>query len=207
MSMDQFSLFENSSTKRIIDDGGVVEYTPRFFSSTESENFFRTLMTELAWRQDEITLYGKTHLVPRLQAWYGAPTTNYAYSGIALRPLPMTATLETIKKSVQAATGEEFNCVLANLYRTGSDYAAYHSDDERELGRNPTIASVSFGASRKFRLKHKFDKGMATTDIDLEDGSLLLMKGATQHNYKHMLVKTAKPVHERINLTFRYISP
>lgn len=205
--MDQFSLFENSSTKVVIDSAGVVEYTPDFFSASESESYFNTLRPELAWRQDEITLYGRTHLIPRLQAWYGEPAAKYSYSNIALDPLPMSAALLSIKHSLEAATGAQFNCVLANLYRTGADYAAFHSDDEKELGINPTIASVSFGATRKFRLKHKFDKGMAPIDLDLEDGSLLLMKGATQHNYKHMLVKTAKPVLERINLTFRYISP
>ncbi len=205
--MDQFSLFENSSKKIIIDDGGVVEYTPLFFSSTESQKYFEELRRELAWRQDEITLYGKTHPLPRLQAWYGVESAKYKYSNISLDPLAMTQTLEEIKRSVEAQTGAQFNCVLANLYRSGADYAAMHSDDEVELGKNPNIASISFGATRKFRLKHKFDKGVETIDIDLEDGSLLSMKGATQHNYKHMLVKTAKPVGERINLTFRFIAP
>lgn len=203
--MGQFSLFENSSKKIIIEDGGVVEYTPLFFSEAESNDLFLKLKNELDWRQDEITLYGKTHPVPRLQAWYGVAHAKYSYSGIKLDPLPMTETLTQIRHSVEAATGARFNCVLANLYRNGSDYAAFHSDDEKELGRNPTIASLSFGETRKFRLQHKTDKGVEKVDLDLEDGSLLLMKGATQHNYKHMLVKTAKKVGERINLTFRLI--
>ena len=203
--MDQFSLFENSPTKSLLTVGGVAQYTPHFFSAKESESYFKILRQDIAWRADEITLYGKTHPIPRLQAWYGESHTTYRYSSLTLEPLAFTQTLLEIKESVESASHHKFNCVLANLYRTGRDYAAWHSDDEVVLGDNPTIASVSFGATRKFRLKHKTDRGLAPIDLDLEQGSLLVMSGQTQRNYKHQLVKTAREVGERINLTFRFI--
>lgn len=205
--MSQFSLFaENTKHTNLLERDGHATYDARFFAPSESDRLFDILRAELAWRQDEITLYGKTHPIPRLQAWYGKSHTTYRYSSLVLKPLPWTATLLDIKRSVEAACGHPFNCVLANLYRHGRDYAAWHSDDEAELGVEPVIASVSFGATRKFRLEHKRDRGLERVDLELEHGSLLIMKGRTQDCWKHQLVKTAKPCGERINLTFRHIA-
>lgn len=203
--MSQFNLFDSPEFQNILSTDGQVDYLAHFFSCDESDIFFESLKSEIAWRQDKITLYGKTHPIPRLQAWYGEPHTTYSYSSLTLKPLPFTKTLHILRESVEKATGHQFNCVLANLYRDGRDYAAWHSDDEKELGENPVIASLSFGAKRKFRLCHKFNKGLEQIDLNLEHGSLLVMKGRTQHFWKHQLVKTAKPCDERINLTFRLI--
>ena len=140
-------------------------------------------------RQDKITLYGKTHDVPRLQAWYGDEGLSYSYSGIKLNPLTWTPELLDIKFKIENLVGEEFNSVLINKYREGKDYAAWHSDDEKELGQNPTIASLSLGSERMFHLRHKENKGLETLKIALENGSLVIMKGKLQHYWKHQLAK------------------
>lgn len=197
----QFDMFSIEDKEVIIDQDGKATYYPDFLEN----NYFDILKSQLDWRQDQITLFGKTHDVPRLQAWYGDKDAKYSYSGIQLDPLPWNETLLEIKKEIEASHGLSFNSCLCNLYRSGRDYASWHSDDEIELGQDPVIASISLGETRKIVFKHNFDKGVEKIEKDLADKSLLIMEGKLQHFWKHQLNKTAKKVGERINLTFRTI--
>jgi alkylated DNA repair dioxygenase AlkB len=160
------------------------------------------LIRETEWRHDTVVVYGKRYLQPRLTAWYGE--ASYTYSGLTLRPLPLTPLLSSLRTTVEALTGHRYNSVLLNYYRDGSDSMGMHSDDEPELGRDPVIASLSLGATRTFTLRHKTSK--RTLKLDLRDGSLLLMAGALQKYWLHGINKTAKPTGPRLNLTFRYIA-
>jgi alkylated DNA repair dioxygenase AlkB len=159
------------------------------------------VILETDWREETVVVYGKRHLQPRLTAWHG--DAAYRYSGLTLAPQPFTPLLETIRAAVQTATGREFNSVLLNYYRNERDSMGMHSDDEPELGPEPAIASVSFGAARTFILKHK--RTREAVRLPLLDGSLLLMAGATQHNWLHGINKSAKALGPRVNLTFRKI--
>ena len=181
-----------------------VTYVSNFFNEEEANIILKTLYQEINWQQDIIKIFGKTHAVPRLQAFYGNEGFDYSYSNIKLKTNLWTPTLLNIKAKVEAFCQHTFTSVLANLYRNGQDSNGWHADDEAELGKNPVIASLSFGAVRKFQLKNKEDKNIKQK-VDLAHGSLLLMKGGTQHYYKHQLSKTAKKVDKRINLTFRKI--
>jgi alkylated DNA repair dioxygenase AlkB len=147
-------------------------------------------------------VYGKRYVQPRLTAWYGE--ARYTYSGLTLQPLPLTPLLEQLRAAVEHATGRRYNSVLLNYYRDGADSMGMHSDDEPELGAEPVIASLSYGATRTFTLRHKRSK--RTVKLDLTDGSLLLMAGKFQANWHHGIAKTAKVVGPRINLTFRFVS-
>jgi alkylated DNA repair dioxygenase AlkB len=161
----------------------------------------RRLVDETAWRAETVTVFGKRHLQPRLTAWHGA--ARYSYSGLTLAPLPFTPLLQQIRAAVEAATGRRFNSVLLNYYRNERDSMGMHSDDEPELGPEPAIASVSFGASRTFVLKHKHSK--QAVRLALPDGSLLFMSGKLQQNWLHGINKSARPLGPRVNLTFRCI--
>ena len=175
---------------------------PAAFATNEADALFRELLGGVEWRQETINLFGTHARLPRLTAWYGdAP---YSYSGLTMQPEPWTAQLLAIKVRTEQLSGHRFNCVLLNRYRTGRDSMSWHSDDEPELGPNPAIASVSFGASRRFRLRHRTRKEEKFA-IELSHGSLLVMYQATQLHWQHSVSKTAKPVGERINLTFRLI--
>jgi alkylated DNA repair dioxygenase AlkB len=159
------------------------------------------LLLETAWRSETVVVYGKRHLQPRLTAWYGE--AGYVYSGLRLAPMPMTPLLELLRSAVEAATGHRYNSVLLNQYRDGADSMGMHSDDEPELGPAPAIASLSYGATRTFILRHKRTKH--TLKLDLEDGNLLLMAGDTQKNWLHGINKTSRQTGTRVNLTFRYV--
>ena len=185
-------------------DGEVLLYK-NLFNLDESDKIFQELLHQIQWRQDAIKIFGKSIILPRKTAWYGDEDKTYTYSGIEMNPTPWTPVLETIKSRIEPFTEVRFNSVLLNLYRDGQDSVSWHADDEPELGQNPTIASVSFGATRQFVLKHKFRKDLDKVSIDLTHGSFLLMEGATQHNWLHQVPKTKKAVSERINLTFRVI--
>lgn len=161
----------------------------------------RRLLEETDWRAEAITLWGKRMLQPRLSAWYGE--ARYRYSGMTLEPQPFTPLQLEIKQAVEAACGHRFNSVLLNYYRDGQDSMGFHSDDEKELGRNPVIASVSFGAPRTFILKHKHLP--RTLKLALGDGSLLVMAGALQHHWRHGINKDKSASGPRVNLTFRAI--
>ncbi len=159
------------------------------------------LVAETDWRQETIVVYGKRHLQPRLSAWHGEK--GYRYSGLQLAPLPLTPLLDTIRHAVEGATGRRYNSVLLNYYRDGRDSMGMHSDDEPELGREPAIASLSFGATRTFILRHKATK--ETLKLPLSDGSLLFMAGSLQAHWLHGINKSSRPLGPRLNLTFRNI--
>ncbi len=180
-----------------------VSFAPQFLDPQEAEGFFSLLLRSLRWRQDHIKLYGKSVKIPRLQAWYGDPKATYRYSGLDMHPNPWTESLLTLKKRCEAVCGTTFNSVLANYYRNGQDSMGWHSDDEPELGEKPIIASLSLGESRDFDFRHKQTK--ETHRIALGNGSLLVMAGATQQHWQHGISKRKRPLHGRINLTFRTI--
>ena len=190
---------------RILDlpEAEVILY-PAFFSALEADRLLREVRDTTAWRQETITLYGKTIDVPRLTAWYGDEGTSYIYSGIKNEPLAWTPVLGEIKRAVEPPASVVFNSVLLNRYRTGQDSVSWHADDEPEFGEQPVIASVSFGSTRSFQFKHKKRKELKAS-VELTHGSLLIMCGGTQANWLHRIPKTAKPVEERLNLTFRAI--
>lgn len=177
---------------------------PAFFNSEEADALLTDLTANIAWEQKAIQFMGKQVMQPRLVAWYGDEGKSYTYSGQTMHPLEWTPTLFNMKARLDAAAQVTFNSVLLNLYRYGQDSMGWHSDDEPELGTNPVIASVSLGATRTFQFKHKQNPDLKLS-IELTHGSLLLMRGATQHFWKHQVPKTKKPLSPRINLTFRVI--
>jgi alkylated DNA repair dioxygenase AlkB len=181
-----------------------IVYYPHFFDNEEADLIFEKLKNEIPWQQDEIRVYGKIHPQPRLTALFGNEGKSYSYSNIKMQPHPWTMLLQKIKSRIESISETNFTTVLLNQYRDGKDSNGWHADNEKELGRNPIIASVSFGTERVFQLKHNSILGLKQ-NILLEHGSLLLMKGTTQHFWKHQIPKTAKPVGSRINLTFRVI--
>lgn len=185
---------------------GEIIVVQNFFSELESDRFFTKLLSNLTWRQDPIRMFGKTFNQPRLTAWYGDENKSYRYSGITMNPDGWIPSLLSIKEQIERVAELNFNSVLANLYRDGQDYMSWHSDDERELGRNPLIASVSFGAARRFQFRHKSNKNFAKIETTLTHGSLLIMKGSTQHFWKHQIPKMSKVKTARINLTFRVVN-
>jgi len=169
------------------------------------DRLFAQLLTEINWRQETAYLFNKSIPLPRLTAWHGDAGKAYTYSGIEMRPQVWTATLLEIKSAVDTIASVNFNSVLLNLYRDGNDSVGWHSDAEPVLGRNPIIASVSFGATRRFSFKHRYRRDLKLIHLDLTHGSLLLMRGTTQHHWLHQVPKITKPVTARINLTFRII--
>lgn len=181
-----------------------IEYYPNVFDFEKANLLFDKLYNEIPWQQDSIMVFGQQHLQPRLTALFGNEGKPYSYSNIVMQPHPWNALLTYIKEEVENICQERFTTVLLNLYRDGKDSNGWHADNEKELGRNPVIASVSFGAERVFHLQHNSIKE-AKQKIILESGSLLVMKGETQHFWKHQIPKTAKPTAPRINLTFRII--
>jgi alkylated DNA repair dioxygenase AlkB len=176
------------------------------FQPAEADEMLAVLRARIDWQQEDIVIFGERRRVPRLVAWHGDPGTAYTYSGAAHEPMPWTPALLGIRHRVEEITGQHFNSVLLNLYRDGRDGMGWHADDEPELGREPAIASVSFGATRRFKLRHRRSRSAAST-LDLAHGDLLLMAGATQHHYVHAVPKTARPVGARVNLTFRWVRP
>ncbi|MDX1978156.1 MAG: alpha-ketoglutarate-dependent dioxygenase AlkB [Pseudanabaenaceae cyanobacterium bins.68] len=181
-----------------------VLFYPNFFDFQESDRIFRVLLDETKWRQDKMNVYGKQIDLPRKTAWYGDRDKVYTFSGIQLHPEPWTKTLQLIKQRIEDVSDTSFNSVLLNLYRDGNDGISWHTDAESELGENPIIGSVSFGGTRKFMFRHRFDKEVKT-EIELTHGSFLLMGGETQHFWQHQVPKSKKKVEPRINLTFRVI--
>lgn len=169
------------------------------------ERIFDALEAETEWLEEDIVVFGKKYRQPRLLSWHGDPSASYAYSGVRHEPRPWSALLQALRESVQTATGHSFNSVLLNYYRNHRDSMGMHADDEQELGPEPVIASLSFGESRTFILKHKRDKSLARVKVPLQSGSLLVMSGSTQKNWKHGIDKERHPCGPRINLTFRTI--
>lgn len=190
--------------QRLALEGADVVYYPNFISSGDALKIYNTLETETPWQQDDIKVFGKVYAQPRLTALYANNGLPYSYSNITMHPHLFSPTLQNIKEKVEEIAHEQFTTCLLNLYRGGKDSNGWHSDDEKELGKNPTIASVSLGASRVFKFRDKRAKTNVFSMV-LEPGSLLLMKGATQHNWQHQIPKTSRLVKPRINLTFRKI--
>ena len=176
-----------------------------FLYENEIQSDYAALRKAIDWKHQKIRLFGRWVLQPRLSAWYGDEGTDYAYSGLLNRPLPWNRQLLMIKQQVEEICNCDFNSVLLNLYRHGQDSMGWHQDNETELGERPTIASVSFGESRHFQMRHKFDKSVSRINVQLQDGSVLIMSGETQKYWQHQIPKTKKQVGERINLTFRKI--
>ncbi|MDP1726532.1 MAG: alpha-ketoglutarate-dependent dioxygenase AlkB [Bacteroidota bacterium] len=183
---------------------GEVLFFPDFFNFEDSNRLFKSLTDNIEWKQEQIKGWGKVNPVPRLTAWYGDSGKTYKYSGISHTPNPWTKELLEIKNKIEKIAKVKFSSVLLNLYRDGKDSVWWHSDDEKELGTNPVIGSVSFGASRTFKFQHKEDKSLKT-QVDLTHGSFVLMQGETQHKWNHAILKTKKVLLPRINLTFRVI--
>lgn len=165
----------------------------------------RQLITEISWRSEEVVMWGRKMPQPRLTAWYGDPGASYAYSGLALDPLPWTPLLADIKARIEEIASERFNSALLNYYRDHRDSVGFHSDDEPELGERPVIASLSLGEERTFVLKHKTSRAVAPVRLRLASGSLLLMRGDTQRYWRHGVPKESRPCGPRVNLTFRQI--
>lgn len=208
-NMNQIDIFSNIDTKLVkkthsglnVIDNGQYWFYPSFFSRLESDLFLRKLRTDIEWKQEAMNMYGKQVNFPRLTAWYGDNDKPYSFSGITLTPKIWTKELLEIKEKIEPLSKVSFNSVLLNLYRNGKDSISWHTDAEKELGINPVIASVNFGATRKFQLRHI--KTKERLEIDLTHGSLLIMQGELQHFWQHQVPKTSQNVSDRINLTFR----
>lgn len=177
-------------------------HLPNWLSADEADRFFNALTEELAWSQDEIKVFGRWHRIPRLQAWHGNQGLAYTYSGKKMHATPWTPALYELKKKL-SRLGMDFNSVLGNWYRDGHDKMGWHSDNERELGSQPVIASVSLGAERDFAFRRR-----GTGDkfiLPLTHGSLLIMAANTQQHWQHSLPQRKRVTSSRINLTFRHI--
>ncbi|NMG60582.1 alpha-ketoglutarate-dependent dioxygenase AlkB [Geitlerinema sp. P-1104] len=202
---NEAEIFSSLEIKHLSIPDGEVELYSSCFSGDENDKIFQTLFSQVSWKQEKIKCYGKELDLPRLTAWYGDTGKRYVYSRIAMEPEPWIPVLLYIKSRVEDVAQFSFNSVLLNLYRDGRDSIAWHSDDEPELGKQPVIASLSFGGERKFQLRHKVKKEQEKVELNLTHGSLLIMKGKTQEYWQHQIPKTSKPVMPRINLTFRFI--
>ncbi|CAN5820465.1 alpha-ketoglutarate-dependent dioxygenase AlkB [soil metagenome] len=196
-------LFGNDPTVNLLPVDGTVNYYGRILNHAETERYYESLLKSIPWKNDEAVIFGKHLVTARKVAWYGDNNYSYTYSGTTKHSLLWTEELRQLKEVVEQLSGVTFNSCLLNLYHDGNEGMAWHSDDEKSLGRNTTIASLSFGAERKFCFKHK--RTQETVSLMLEDGSLLVMKDATQTHWLHRLPKSAKIKTPRINLTFRTI--
>jgi len=178
-----------------------IEYQPDFIDNESASELYQQLFEKTSWDQDTVVVYGKAHLTPRLSYWVGEDWMDYRYSNHTMKAHPWNPLLLDIKRLIEEKTGDSFNSVLVNYYRDGRDSNGWHSDDEPELGKNPIIASLSLGAARDFHLRHKKRKDLKHK-MRLEHGSLLMMRGETQHYWQHQIPKRAH-ANGRINLTFR----
>ncbi|WP_394001606.1 alpha-ketoglutarate-dependent dioxygenase AlkB family protein [Luteimonas sp. WGS1318] len=197
--------------KTLRDMAGVdraVEFAPRWLPVSEANSLFEAVHVGVPWTRHRLRIFGREVEAPRLSCWIGDPGAMYRYSGTRFVPEPWPEALVPVRDAVSEAAGVAFNSVLANLYRDGQDAMGWHSDDERELGPEPVIASLSLGATRRFVFKARTpdaDGQFARHVLELAHGSLLVMRGDTQARFRHALPRTARPVGPRINLTFRQI--
>lgn len=183
-------------------DGSALLF-PKFLETTQTSQIFQQIMDETPWEMPEMVMFGKKYPQAGLSTWFTNTGVNYVYSGITRTPYVMTPLLNDIMNACALKSGAQYNSVLVNLYRDGSDSVSWHSDNEAVNGSEPTIASVSLGATRRFDLRHK--ESGETVRVDLEDGSLLVMSGLSQHCWVHQIAKTKTKVGPRINLTFRRV--
>lgn len=202
MQIDLFGGGKDPKEPIEIRDGEYI-HIPDFYSKQQANFYLETFKDTIAWKQESMFLYGKEVKFPRLTAWYGDNDKPYSFSGLTLQPMGWTEELSAIKHDIVPISKVQFNSVLLNRYRDGNDSISWHTDAEKELGRNPVIASVNFGAERVFQLRHIHTK--ERIDIALKHGSLLVMSGAIQHFWQHQVPKSKKINQERINLTFRCI--
>ncbi len=200
--MDLFNT-EPDITKNLLPADGEVNYYGKIFSRKEADDHLDKLLTGIEWKNDEAYMLGKLIVTKRKVAWYADTPFEYTYSNITKTALPWTNDLLVLRSIIEKTTGETFNSCLLNLYHTGTEGMAWHSDGEKDLKKNGAIGSLSFGAERKFSFKHKHTK--ETVSLLLEHGSLLVMKGSTQTNWLHRLPPTTKTSKPRVNLTFRTI--
>ena len=196
-------LFDQERISNLLQKDGTVNYYRNVLTHNEANRYFDLLLQNILWRNDEAVIFGKHIVAKRKVAWYGDSDYLYTYSNTTKQALTWTKELSDLKQRVEEVTGTKFNSCLLNLYHNGDEGIAWHSDDEKPLGENSIIASLSFGAERKFSFKHKHTK--QTISVVLEHGSLLIMKDATQTNWLHSLPKSKKITRPRINLTFRTI--
>ncbi len=194
-------LFNQDPTKNLLPYDGVVEYHGSIIDTARAKEYFNALLDSIEWKHDESFIYGKHYVTKRMVAWYGDKSFEYSYSNTKKKALPWTKELMELKTLVEKISGETFNSCLLNLYHSGEEGMSWHSDDEKSLVENACITSVSLGAERTFSFKHKTTK--LVVKQFLANGSLLLMKGATQKYWQHALLKTKKVQLPRINLTFR----
>lgn len=196
-------LFGFDHQLNILPHDGEAYYFGKLIDDVKAQELLSGLLQNIRWEHDELIIYGKHITTKRKAAWYGDKQFKYSYSNSTKTALPWTSLLSELKKLVEYQSQSSFNSCLLNLYHVGDEGMAWHSDDEKELGDNPTIASLSIGAERKFSFKNKSTK--ESVSLPLENGSLLLMKGVTQRYWQHSLPKTTKVKEPRINLTFRTI--
>ena len=173
------------------------------FSAVDADRYLQQLLTQIPWQHDRLLIYGKPVTTAREIAWYGDRPFNYRYSGSDHRARPWDDTLRALKTAVERISGSHYNACLLNLYHDGNEGMGWHSDDEAVLGDNPDIASLSFGATRKFAFRHK--AGGEKVALFLQHGQLIVMRGATQTHWQHALLKSKKIHATRVNLTFRSI--
>ncbi|MDY7396838.1 alpha-ketoglutarate-dependent dioxygenase AlkB [Aureibaculum sp. 2210JD6-5] len=199
-------LFDNliDPTKNLLPKEGTVNYYGRLLKQEEANDYYNNLLKHIEWENDVAIIFGKRIETKRKVAWYAEKPFEYTYSNNTKLALPWTKELLELKKLVEQETGETFNSCLLNLYHNGSEGMAWHSDGEKDLKKNGAIASLSFGAERKFAFKHKESK--ETVSLVLEHGSLLVMKDETQTHWLHRLPPTKKIFKPRVNLTFRIIA-
>jgi alkylated DNA repair dioxygenase AlkB len=197
-------LFNEEDSINLLPFDGEARLFSHVFTRKESDHYLIELQKNIAWKQEPIKMFGKEVMQPRLTAWYGDPDKAYSYSGITMKPLQWTDTLLKIKEKAEYISGHKFNSVLLNFYRNEQDSMGWHRDNEKELGTDPVIASVSFGAERKFQFRH-YKNQKTVISFELGHGSLLLMSGVTQNNWQHRLPKSGLVQKPRINLTFRNI--
>lgn len=195
----------NSEIIHCLPGDGLADYYGKILKQEEAGFYFEKLLNTIDWKNDEAIIFGKHIVTKRKAAWYGNSNYAYTYSNTTKQALIWTKELLELKTIVEGITQSQFNSCLLNLYHSGDEGVSWHSDDEKSMGENTTIASLSFGAERKFSFKHKLTK--QSVSILLESGSLLVMKGATQTNWLHCLPKTKKITQPRVNLTFRTITP
>ncbi len=212
--MTMMNLFESENSQNFTSSPKTTKYDlpdadvtliENFFTTQESSDLITNLINDIAWQQHAITIFGKKINQPRLTAFYGDQNKIYSYSRLVMNPMPWNEDLLFIKSRIESYINIKFTSVLLNYYRNGNDSMGWHADDEKELGINPVIGSVSFGQTRTFQLKHIKRKDIKKVDMSLSNGSLLLMKGTTQHFWQHQIPKTSKFLDARINLTFRVI--
>jgi alkylated DNA repair dioxygenase AlkB len=192
-----------SDQQEILPFDGSALLFPKFLEPTQTSQIFQQIMDETPWEMPEMVMFGKKYPQAGLSTWFTNTGVNYVYSGITRAPYVMTPLLNDIMNACALKSGAQYNSVLVNLYRDGNDSVSWHSDNEAVNGREPTIASVSLGATRRFDLRHK--ESEETVRVDLEDGSLLVMSGLSQHCWVHQIAKTKTKVGPRINLTFRRV--